>query len=273
MRLNTFLIEHSQETSELDEETKKVVTQRAMERLKQMTFYATTSGCLRAKILSYFGETPKEQKCHNCSGCLAAAAERDVTQEAGRIVACVLSMGGKYGKGTLVKVLLGERDEKIRERQLDKLSSFGCLRNEREFHLRTLIDELIMDEVLELTDGQYPLVKPGPRAREALLGDEPIRVSFPREEARQIQKSRVKMKPAVDKRLLAKLIEVRRRIAEEQHVPPFIIFTNATLKDMAIKRPKTRMEMLNVDGVGENKMERYGMRFMLAIQKYEIEKM
>ena len=192
-----------------------------------------------------------------------------MTQEAGRIVACVLSMGGKYGKGTLVKVLLGERDEKIRERQLDKLSSFGCLRNEREFHLRTLIDELIMDEVLELTDGQYPLVKPGPRAREALLGDEPIRVSFPREEARQIQKSRVKMKPAVDKRLLAKLIEVRRRIAEEQHVPPFIIFTNATLKDMAIKRPKTRMEMLNVDGVGENKMERYGMRFMAAIQTYE----
>ncbi len=269
VRLNQFLIEHSQETSEMDEETKKVVTERAMERLKQMTFYATTSGCLRAKILTYFGETPKEQRCQNCSGCLAAAAERDMTREAGKIVACVLSMGGRYGKGTLIRVLLGERDEKIRERQLDKLSSFGCLKNEREFHLRTLIDEMIMDEVLELTDGQYPLVKPGPRAREALLGDEPIRVSFPREEARQIQKGRVKMKPAVDKKLLAKLIEVRRRIAEEQHVPPFIIFTNATLRDMAIKRPKTRREMLSVAGVGENKMERYGMRFMAAIQTYE----
>ena len=178
-------------------------------------------------------------------------------------------MGGRYGKGTLIKVLLGEKDEKIRERQLDKLSSFGCLRKEHEFHLRTLIDELIMDEVLELTDGQYPLVKPGPRAREALLGDEPIRVSFPQEDARQIQKSRVKMKPAVDKKLLVRLVDLRRRIAEEQHVPPFIIFTNATLRDMAIKRPKTRSAMLTVDGVGESKMERYGLRFMLAIQKYE----
>ena len=269
VRLNTFLIEHSQEASDLDEQTQQVVMERAKERLKQMTFYATTTGCLRAKILAYFGERPKEPRCGNCSGCLAAAAERDVTREAGQIVACVLSMGGRYGKGTLIKVLLGEKDEKIRERQLDKLSSFGCLRKEHEFHLRTLIDELIMDEVLELTDGQYPLVKPGPRAREALLGDEPIRVSFPQEDARQIQKSRVKMKPAVDKKLLVRLVDLRRRIAEEQHVPPFIIFTNATLRDMAIKRPKTRSAMLTVDGVGESKMERYGLRFMLAIQKYE----
>jgi len=273
VRLNTFLIEHSQEESELDEQTQLVVMERAKERLRQMTFYATTTGCLRAKILTYFGETPQDPRCGNCSGCLAAAAERDMTREAGQIVACVMSMGGRYGKGMLVKVLLGEKDEKIRERQLDKLSSFGCLKNEREFHLRTLIDELIMDEVLELTDGQYPLVKPGPRAREALLGDEPVRVSFPREEQQRIRKSRVKMKPAVDKKLVARLIEVRRRIAEEQHVPPFIIFTNATLRDMAIKRPKTRREMLCVDGVGENKMERYGMRFMLAIQKYEVEQM
>ena len=269
VRLNTFLIEHSQEASELGEQTQQVVMERAKERLKQMIFYATATGCLRARILGYFGEAQQQPRCGNCSGCIAAAQERDVTREAGQVVACVLSMGGKYGKGTLVKVLLGEKDERIRERQLDKLSSFGCLRRESEYHLRALIDELIMDEVLELTDGQYPLVRPGPRAREALLGDEPIRISFPREEMRRIQKERVKMKPAVDKRLLAKLIDLRRRIAEEQHVPPFIIFTNATLRDMAIKRPKTRSEMLRVDGVGESKMERYGMRFVMAIQTYE----
>lgn len=267
VRLNTFLIEHSQETSEMSEETKQVVMERAKERLKQMTFYATATGCLRARILTYFGEKPKEARCGNCSGCVAAAAERDVTREAGQIVSCVIAMGGKYGKGVLLKVLMGEKDERIRERQLDQLSAFGCLRHEHDFHVRVLIDELIMDEVLEVTDGQYPLVKPGPRAREALLGDEPIRVSFPAENAPKA--SRVKMKPAVDKALFAKLSQVRRRIAEEQHVPPFIIFTNATLRDMAIKRPTTRYEMLNVDGVGESKMERYGMRFMLAIQKYE----
>ncbi len=271
VRLNTFLIEHSQETSEMDEATQQVVMERAKERLRQMTFYATTTGCLRARILTYFGETPKTARCGNCSGCVTNAEERDVTREAGQIVACVLAMGGKYGKATLVRVLLGEMDDRIRERQLDKLSSFGCMRQMREGQLRTMIDELIAYEVLAVTDGQYPLVKPGPRAREALLGDEPIRVSFEKEDMRAIQKSRVKMKPAVDKALFEKLVAVRRRIAEEQHVPPFIIFTNATLRDMAIKRPTTRSEMLRVDGVGENKMERYGLRFMLTIQKYEKE--
>ena len=269
VRLNTFLIEHSMEDSELDEPTREIVMDRAKERLKQMTFYATTGGCLRTRILTYFGEKPEGLRCGNCSGCLAAAQERDVTREAGRIVAGVIALGGKYGKAFTAKVLAGKKDERIRERALDKLSVFGSLKCEGEENIRLMIDELIMDDVLELTEGQYPLLKAGPRAREALLGDEPIRMTLTARDMPQTGGRRVSAKTSVDKKLLARLSALRREIAEEQHVPPFIIFTNATLRDMAIKRPKNRREMLRVDGVGENKMERYGGAFIRAIEAYE----
>ena len=269
VRLNTFLIEHSMEDSELDEQTQKIVMERAKERLKHMTFYATTGGCLRARILTYFGEKPEKLRCDNCSNCLAAAQERDVTREAGKIVAGVMALNGKYGKAVSAKVLAGRRDERIRERGLDKLSVFGSLKSEGEENIRLMIDELIIDEVLELTEGQYPLLKAGPRAREALLGDEPIRMTLAARDMPQENARRVSAKVSVDKKLLSRLSALRREIAEAQHVPPFIIFTNATLRDMANKRPKNRREMLRVDGVGENKMERYGSAFIREIEAYE----
>ena len=266
VHLNTFLIDHAQENTQLDAQTQQVVAERAKERLKQMTYYATTGGCLRARILSYFGETPENPHCGNCSGCLHAEQERDVTREAGRIVACVMALGGKYGKALTAKVLAGCRDERIRERQLDKLSVYGSLKAEGEETVRAMIEELIIDEVLELTDGQYPLLKAGPRAREALLGDEPIRMTLTHRDA--APRRRVGQKQLADKGLQQRLIRLRRSIAEEQHVPPFIIFTNATLRDMAIKKPRTRKEMARVDGVGVGKMDRYGDMFLRVIREY-----
>ena len=267
VHLNNYLIEHSMEASELDEETQKVVLERSRERLRQMTYYATTGGCLRTRILQYFGETPENPRCGNCSSCMMEHAERDVTREAGMIVACVLAMNGRYGKAAVAKVLAGAKDEQLRARGLDKLSSYGCLKHEGEANIRAMIDELVMNEALEVSGGQYPLLKAGPRARETLLGDEPVRVAFaapvPEEKRR-----RVSPKKTVDKGLLSRLIALRRSIAEEQHVPPFIIFTNATLKDMAHKQPRTRAQMLRVDGVGEGKMARYGDAFLREIDDY-----
>ena len=268
VHLNTFLIEHSQENSQLDVETQKVVIDRAKERLRQMTYYATGSGCLRTRILTYFGEKPENARCGNCSGCMVQDQERDVTREAGRIVACVLALGGKYGKALTAKVLAGSRDARIAEKQLDKLTVFGSLKAEGEETIRAMIDELIIDEVLELSDGQYPLLKAGPRAREALLGDEPIRMTLHAKGQEPAQRRRVGQKAIVDKTLLSRLNKLRRRIAEEQHVPPFIIFTNATLRDMAVKRPRTKSEMMRVDGVGVGKMERYGDMFLRVIREY-----
>lgn len=269
VRLNTFLIEHGQEASELDAETQKVVMERAKERLKQMTFYATSRSCLRARILTYFGETPKSPRCANCSCCLAEGEERDITREAGLIVSAVMAMQGRYGRALVTQVLCGENDARVRERGLSKLSAFGCLAREGKDNVRAMIDELIMDEVLETTPGDYPLLRPGPRAREALTGDEPIRMTLiPAEVSAPSKRRRASLESEGDKRLFARLSALRRRIAEEQHVPPFIIFTNATLRDMADKRPRTRRAMLGVAGVGEGKLERYGDAFLQEIERY-----
>lgn len=271
VRLNTFLIEHSMEASRLDEQTQAVVLDRARERLKQMTFYATTSGCLRTKILRYFGETPAKTRCGNCSACMAAVGERDVTRQAGLIVSCVMAMKGRYGKSAVVSVLLGRRNEKTREKGLCELSAFGCLKREGEDNVRTMIDELIADDVLEVTQGRYPLIKAGPRAMEALRGDEPVHMTLAEAGQGQGAARRAGPRHPVDKALLSRLLALRRDIAEEQHVPPFIIFTNATLRDMTQKLPGTRAEMMDVAGVGERKFERYGCAFLREIERYQME--
>ena len=271
VRLNNFLIEHSMEASELDEQTQAVVLDRARERLRQMTFYATTTGCLRTKILRYFGETPKKAHCGNCSACMTGMSERDVTRQAGQIVSCAIALKGRFGKGTLVSVLLGREDARVRDKELDRLSAFGCLRDEGEGNVRTMIEELVADEALTVTEGEYPRVKAGPRAMELLRGDEPVHMTLGEPGSAAPRERRVQQKLPVDKALFSRLAALRREIAEEQHVPPFIIFTNATLRDMAQKRPGTRAEMLRVAGMGTGKYDRYGRAFLDEIERYQME--
>ena len=109
------MIDHAQDASQLDEQTRQIVGDRAKERLKWMTLYATQGGCLRTKILEYFGEKPPNSFCGNCSGCLAREEQRDVTRQAGMIVALVTLLNGRYGKATIAAVLCGQKDAKIRE--------------------------------------------------------------------------------------------------------------------------------------------------------------
>ena len=269
VRLNSFLIDHAQDASQLDAQTRQIVSDRAKERLKWMTFYATRGGCLRTKILEYFGEKPEKTFCGNCSGCLAREEERDVTRQAGMIVALVMLLDGRYGKATVAKILCGRTDEKIRERGLDKLSAFGCMKAEGEGNVRLMIDELIAMDALSVKEGKYPLLQTGEAAREFLRGDSPVRMALLPTDAAPEIKNRVRRKKFTDNALFTRLSDLRRAIAMEQNVPPFVIFTNATLRDMAQKAPKTRAQMLRVAGVGERKMERYGDAFLREIAEYE----
>ncbi|HIS96202.1 MAG TPA: DNA helicase RecQ [Candidatus Ventricola gallistercoris] len=271
VRLNTFLIDHSQDTSQMDAQTQLVVAERARERLKQMTFYATGSGCLRARILRYFGEEVKEPYCGNCSSCLAREQERDVTRESAQIVSMVIALNGRYGKSMVAQLLCGKKSERIREKGLHRLSGFGCLSGESEENVRAMIDELVACDVLSVTRGDYPLLQAGERAREILRGDEPVRMSLLPKDATPAVSRRFRRGAGPDKALLARLSNLRKTLAQQQRVPPFIIFTNATLRDMADKKPRTRAAMLRVAGVGEGKMERYGEAFLREIARYEEE--
>lgn len=269
VRLNAFLIDHTQDESQMDAQTQRVVAERARERLKQMTFYATGGGCLRTRLLTYFGEQTDQPCCGHCSACLAREQERDVTREAEQIVSLVMALGGRYGRGLLTRMLCGKKDERIRERGLDKLSGFGCLKSEGEENVRLMIDELIADDVLAVTEGDYPLLRAGEHAREVLRGDVPVRMTLLQKDAAPIAKQRMARETSMDRALFSRLSALRKGIAQEQRVPPFIIFTNATLRDMAERKPRTRAAMLRVAGVGEGKMARYGDAFLREIARYE----
>ncbi len=271
VRLNTYLIEHAQSDAPMDEKTRQAVQSNAKERLRQMTFYATSRSCLRARILEYFGEKPVWERCGNCSVCLAGIEQRDVTREAGQIVSAVIALGGRYGKALTAQMLSGKMNERVRSKGLNTNKSFGILAQEGEDNVRAIIDELIACEALQVTGGEYPLLKPGPRAREVLRGDEPIRIPLKPRGASNMPRGAKNVRPAVNERLFARLSALRRRIASEQRVPPFIIFSNMTLRDMAVKRPATREEMLRVDGVGEWKFAHYGSAFLAEIARFEEE--
>ena len=148
------------------------------------------------------------------------------------IVALVTLLNGRYGKATIAAVLCGQKDAKIRERGLDKLTAFGCMKAEGEGNVRLMIDELIAQDALSVTNGKYPLLGTGEAAREFLRGDSPVRMTLLPTDAAPELKSRVRQKKFTDSALFTRLSNLRRAIAAEQTVPPFVIFTNATLRDM-----------------------------------------
>ena len=143
------------------------------------------------------------------------------------------------------------------------------MKAEGEGNVRLMIDELIAMDALSVKEGKYPLLQTGEAAREFLRGDSPVRMALLPTDAAPEIKNRVRRKKFTDNALFTRLSDLRRAIAMEQNVPPFVIFTNATLRDMAQKAPKTRAQMLRVAGVGERKMERYGDAFLREIAEYE----
>ena len=273
VQLQRFFLDRQEETGELDEDTRRAVRARAEARLREMTFYATGHGCLRARILSYFGETPPE-RCGRCGNCLRGAKAADMGREARQAVTLVSSLNGRYGKQLLLDVLTGRVTGRIRELNLQHHSLFGALDGTERADAEALLDELIAGEALAVSDGPYPTLRTGPRAQEVLRGGG-VRVFLPERGAGvalRLDGTPKETGDEVPRALFARLSDARKRVARQQRVPPFVIFTNLTLRDMAVKRPHTAEEMLRVSGVGENKMKRYGAVFLKEIADWEEER-
>lgn len=271
VRLQQFFIEHQAQESELDEETARTVRERSEERLREMTFYAAGRSCLRARILRYFGEEAPE-RCGRCSVCLGRTQETDRSREAAKAVSLVSMLNGRFGRAMIADILKGRETLRIREQGLGKLSLYGALSGMPETEIRDLLDALIEDDVLRASEGQYSTLSTGPHARELLTGERGLRLSSEKEQPARMPGRRLDGTPVEEEEggvLFARLSDLRKRIAKEQRVAPFLIFTNATLRDMAAKRPRTREAMLRVLGVGESKMKRYGNRFLEEITAWE----
>lgn len=269
IRTAKFLIQHPTENEELSEEERSNLVKKALIRLDAMVGYCNTSRCLRGYILEYFGQE-YPQLCGNCSNCESTAEQRDITEYAKMILSCIYriheQLGYSLGITLVVRVLHGSREKRIKELRLDRLSTYGLMNHVPRAEIREMISALenqgyIMTHPdrgdLNLTD----------KAREVLFHGEKVKMLVRKKKREKSRKEDASSNPNTAG-LLEELKALRLTLAKEENMPAYIVFSNATLKDMAQKAPVTMAEFLAVSGVGKFKAERYGQRFLTAIKKY-----
>ena len=260
--------------SDVDEEDEYLIRQRDIRRLQTMEGYCKTTGCLRNYILEYFGEKTSGP-CDNCGNCHREYHEVDMTAEAKWVVNCVAETRGRYGLTIVLGTLMGAKRARLRELRTDQYKSYGALSGHSEAELRTLISQMTEMGYLYQTQEKYSVLKLG---NITPLKDENIRVIMRTYEEKEPDKKK-KIQKTVRKRstdaltsagydLFEVLRKLRLEIAKEESMPPYIIFSDKTLIDMCVKKPSDEEEMLNVSGVGANKLKKYGQRFLEEIQKF-----
>jgi ATP-dependent DNA helicase RecQ len=275
---NQFLIDNI-ENNGLDPGELEIIKERERERLKRMTFYCHSNDCLRAYILRYFGEK-SENYCGNCGNCLGDYDELDITEDAQKILSAVYRMKSRYGINVIIWHLRGSKAERIIKLRLDKIPTYGIMKSDSEQKIRDIINHLVSKEYLELTDSEFPVVRLTGKSREVLFDGAAItmktaksKLSYSVPETAPKNKSSEKTPQTgpqknIDNNLFAKLRELRGKLAAGQSVPAYIVFSDATLADMCRKLPFNETELLEVSGVGQTKLERYGREFLGVIKEY-----
>ncbi len=265
-----FLIDNSIEGSELSPQEQRALRQRELKRLDAMVDYCKTAQCLRGRILEYFGQAHPEN-CGNCGNCHSVFTEVDITVQAQMILSCVKrvkdQLGYSVGAGLIIKVLRGSRGERIHALRLDSLPTYGLMKAESTEQLRAYLDCLAKNGYV-FTDPEYATLRLSQKAGRVLFQGEtvsmPMKLSAPETPAARS----VPSAPIEEGGLLAVLKAERNRLAREEGVPAYIIFSNATLADMAAKCPRTPEAFLEVSGVGKVKAARYGQAFLDTITSY-----
>lgn len=231
-------------------------------RLQKMTDYCHTPDCLRAFIINYFGGTPEAAVCHNCSNCTGEFSDVDVTTDAQMIFSCVWRMHGRFGLALVAQVLKGSRNEHLRSLHLDELSTYGLLKSRTLPDIKLEIQRFIATGYLGLTEGQYPLLQLRQPSYDVLRGQAKVIQHLHIEEKK-------KQPAAADRTLFEALRALRKEIAAQSHVPPYVIFSDATLRDMCTILPKSLDDMLEVKGVGESKLAKYGQAFLDCLTAHQ----
>lgn len=272
-----FLIQNTSENEALSDEERGVIRRRDMERLTAMIGYCRTNGCLRAYILGYFGEQ-HAGSCGNCGNCKTAYTDADITVTAQKILSCVARAEKlhPYGLGILlyIRALHGGKDQRVLQLGLDKLSTYGILSNMPRTQIREYIEWLISEDYLRIEEGEYPVLRLAASSGDVLFrGKQVIKPMKAQSQAERIDAPKRRRGGgdapiAEDEGLFGALKELRMALAQEAGVPAYVIFSNATLTEMANTAPKNMMEFLQISGVGEVKASRYGEAFLNAVERY-----
>lgn len=254
-------------------------------RLNAMVEYCNTTDCLRAFLLNYFGE--KCESCSGCSNCGAEFREEDITDEAQKIISCVYRLsqrGLKFAAGAICSILTGGGDKRIESFHLETLSTYGIMANYNKKRLSETVDALVRQGYLSRNDEEYRNISITEKGHNAVKNREKITVKVPIKKSQALSAApeaasssaytqfeymkKLTLNADVDEELYKKLKEVRSKEAAKNHLPVYMVFSNATLEDMSAKKPTTTEEFLSVNGVGDAKLTRYGKVFIEAVKEY-----
>ncbi len=277
VRINEFLIDKQMEKEELDYEEQQRIREKDRERLRKMTYYCFSNECLREYILGYFGENTSHY-CGNCENCLTEFEEVDMREDAVSFANLVKTSGERYGINVMIDAIHGTDNAKVRQLGLDKNGFFGDLRGRTIIRIRQMVNHLLLKNYLQLTVNEYPVLKltdEGIKLLQDKKQPETIYMKLPKEQARTSSKkkdSKTNIHDVKYPELFERLRMRRYEIAQKEHKPPYIIFSDKSLKEMSISLPITENQMLEINGVGAVKLEKYGSEFLTIIQAFVKEK-
>ena len=266
---NRWFINNSTQTHEIDPEVLNEIRAQDHIRLKKMIHYCQCTDCLRQYILEYFGETLGD-KCNYCGNCEKEYEDMDITVISQKIISCIVRMRESFGTSMVVDVLRGSKNEKIRNLELNKLSTYAICKESADT-IKSVIDYLMLDEYIVQSTDQYPVLRITPKVKPLLRGEVALKMKVEKQKPKLLHSIAIKATKKIeveDRTLFEELKSLRYSIARELSVPAFVVFSDSTLMDMANKKPTSEIEFLTVSGVGEKKLQSYGEKFISLIVSY-----
>lgn len=248
-QLQKFLISKSTES--------EIRQQLEYKRLQSMVDYCHTPQCLRAFILHYFGEFDVEEHCDNCSNCKIEGELIDITIDAQKVLSCVYRMHERFGVKMIAEVLKGSKSAKVKQFNFERLSTYGLMKERKLKDISDLILRLSAMQYLDITESQYSVVTLNELSWQVLRGQKKV-----------WQKMVIVKKAKAKGELFEALRSLRKELATKEKLPPYMIFSDATLTQMATDKPTDLELMKNIRGVGEFKLQKYGEEFLTVIKSY-----
>lgn len=241
------------------------------DKLNDIIDYCNTDKCLRKYILEYFGELPTFDNCSNCSNCLSTTELTDITTDSKKILSCIKRMQERFGSGVVTDVLKGSRTSKIRSMGFDNLSTYGIMKDYSKDTIKELIYFLITEGYIKCIGDKFPILVLDNSANDILFKNKKIFIKRKIEKITDKKSSDLFEELDYDANLFEILRALRKEVAEKHSIPPFIVFTDTSLKQMCKLFPQTKEEMLSIEGVGINKFDTYGKIFINSINEYLLE--
>ncbi len=241
----------------------------AMEKLNQTIRFASHNVCRRKQLLSFFGEVYPEDNCNACDICTGSREQVDITVDAQIVMSAIARINERFGIGHVIDIVTGADTKRIKDLGHDSIKTFGAGKDKDKNHWRFIVNELLAQEHIRQDGDRYPVLKLTPKGTVVLKGSELV-FGLKREEKKTPDRKRKSADAAgkFDVALFDRLRAVRKRLAEDNHVPPYIVFSDKTLHEMSRRFPVTASELRQISGVGDVKLERYGEDFIKEIQGY-----